>query len=74
MESNNVGMSAAAAFYQSIVGFILVLAANTIVKKVDSENAFGATLRSTFQFTLNASDNTVKSFIFDGQEMAQVPQ
>ena len=39
MESNNVGMSAAAAFYQSIVGFILVLAANTIVKKVDSENA-----------------------------------
>ena len=41
---------------------------------VDSENAFGATLRSTFQFTLNASDNTVKSFIFDGQEMAQVPQ
>lgn len=41
---------------------------------VDSENALGATLRSTFQFTLNASDNTVKSFIFDGQEMAQVPQ
>lgn len=41
---------------------------------VDSENAFGATLRSTFQFTLNASDNTVKSFIFDGQEMVQVSQ
>ena len=41
---------------------------------VDSENAFGATLRSTFQFTLSADDNTVKSFIFDGQEMVQTAQ
>ena len=39
MERNSVGMSAAAGFYQSLVGFVLVLAANTIVRKVDSENA-----------------------------------
>ncbi|NLO84133.1 MAG: sugar ABC transporter permease [Clostridiales bacterium] len=35
----NVSMSSAAGFYQSIVGFILVLSANLIVKKVSSENA-----------------------------------
>lgn len=39
MELNNVGMSAAAGFYQSIVGFILVLAANALVRKLDSDNA-----------------------------------
>ncbi len=39
MELNNVGMSAAAGFYQSIVGFILVLAANTLVRKLDADNA-----------------------------------
>ena len=39
MELNNIGMSAAAGFYQSIVGFILVLAANAMVRKLDSENA-----------------------------------
>ncbi|WP_105616821.1 ABC transporter permease [Vallitalea okinawensis] len=37
--TGNIGMSAAAAFYQSIVGFILVLISNTIVKKIDSESA-----------------------------------
>ncbi len=36
---NNIGMSSAAGFYQSIVGFILVLAANFTVRKVDEENA-----------------------------------
>ncbi|MEG2404280.1 MAG: ABC transporter permease subunit [Oscillospiraceae bacterium] len=36
---NNISMAAAAGFYQSIVGFLLVLAANYIVKKVNSENA-----------------------------------
>lgn len=35
----DVGMSAAAAFYQSIVGFILVLASNLIVRKIDKEYA-----------------------------------
>lgn len=39
MELNDVGMSAAAGFYQSVVGFVLVLFANAIVRKVDSDNA-----------------------------------
>ena len=39
MELNDVGMSAAAGLYQSLVGFILVLAANFIVRKVDADNA-----------------------------------
>jgi putative aldouronate transport system permease protein len=39
MELNNVGMSSAAGLYQSLVGFILVLIANAIVRKFDSENA-----------------------------------
>lgn len=39
MELNDVGMSAAAGFYQSLVGFVLVLVANAIVRKVDAENA-----------------------------------
>ncbi len=39
MELNDVGMSAAAGLYQSLVGFILVMAANAIVRKVDSDNA-----------------------------------
>jgi putative aldouronate transport system permease protein len=39
MEQGNIGMSAAAGFYQSIVGFCLVLAANWIVRKVSEENA-----------------------------------
>ena len=40
MELNDVGMSAAAGLYQSLVGFVLVLIANAIVRKVDSDNAF----------------------------------
>ena len=39
MELNNVGMAAAAALYQSVVGLALVLIANAIVRKVDAENA-----------------------------------
>ena len=39
MELNNVGMSAAAGLYQSVIGFILVLVANGIVRKLDSDNA-----------------------------------
>jgi putative aldouronate transport system permease protein len=39
MELNNVGMSAAAGLYQSLIGFCLVMAANGIVKKFDKENA-----------------------------------
>lgn len=37
--NNNIGMSAAAGFYQSVVGFILVLVSNLIIRKVSSENA-----------------------------------
>ncbi len=35
----NIGMSSAAAFYQSMVGFVLVLASNRIIKKVDPDSA-----------------------------------
>jgi putative aldouronate transport system permease protein len=36
---NDIGMSSAAGFYQSLVGFTLVLLANLLVQKIDSENA-----------------------------------
>ena len=39
MKSGNVGMSVAAGFYQSIIGFIIVLTANAVVRKVSEENA-----------------------------------
>lgn len=39
MELNDIGMSAAAGLYQSVVGFVLVVTANGIVRKVDSDNA-----------------------------------
>ncbi|NCB36245.1 MAG: sugar ABC transporter permease [Clostridia bacterium] len=39
MERNDVGMSAAAALYQSAVGFILVLGANGLVRAYNPENA-----------------------------------
>lgn len=38
MELSDIGMSSAASVFQSIVGFVLVLAANKIVAKVDSDN------------------------------------
>ena len=39
MQQNDVGMASAAGFYQSIVGFILVLTANMIVRKVSPDDA-----------------------------------
>jgi putative aldouronate transport system permease protein len=36
---SNIGMTAAAGFYQSIMGFLLVLISNYIINKIDSENA-----------------------------------
>ncbi|MCD7955719.1 MAG: ABC transporter permease subunit [Lachnospiraceae bacterium] len=39
INSGNIGMSAAAGFYQSVVGFILVIVTNAIINKVSSENA-----------------------------------
>lgn len=38
-QTNNIGMSSAAGMYQSIVGFVLVLAANLTVRKIDSDSA-----------------------------------
>lgn len=39
MELNDVGMTAAAGLYQSVVGFVLVMLANFTVRKLDAENA-----------------------------------
>lgn len=39
MELGNIGMSSAAGFFQSIVGFVFVLLANFIVKKLSPEDA-----------------------------------
>ena len=39
MTMGDIGMSSAAALYQSVVGFILILAANLVVRKVSPENA-----------------------------------
>ncbi len=39
MESSDIGRAAAAGFLQSILGFVTVLAANMIVRRVESENA-----------------------------------
>lgn len=37
--TGDVGMSSAVGFYQSVVGFILVLASNALVRKIDKESA-----------------------------------
>lgn len=39
MENNDIGRAAAAGFLQSVLGFVTVFAANTIVRKIESENA-----------------------------------
>lgn len=39
MQSNNIGMASAAGFYQSLVGFALVMLANYVVKRVSPDNA-----------------------------------
>ena len=39
MERGNVGMSAAAGVYQSFVGFILILTANGVTRKISKDNA-----------------------------------
>lgn len=39
MQQGNISLSSAAGFYQSIVGFILVMAANTVVRKLSEESA-----------------------------------
>ncbi|NIK70391.1 putative aldouronate transport system permease protein [Paenibacillus sp. BK720] len=39
MQLGDIGMSAAAGFYQSLVGFALVLISNLVVRKINKENA-----------------------------------
>jgi len=39
MQSNNISMSSAASVYQSLVGFVLVLTANLVVRKISKEEA-----------------------------------
>jgi putative aldouronate transport system permease protein len=39
MQQGNIGMSSAAGVYQSVVGFVLVLASNYVVGKLSKENA-----------------------------------
>lgn len=39
VEHNNIGMASAAGLYQSVLGFILVLTANNIVRKIDSDSS-----------------------------------
>ena len=41
----------------------------TIQGYVDSQNSFGAELRSKFQFVIDTKTSTIKSFIFDGKEL-----
>lgn len=39
MQQGNISLSSAAGFYQSLVGFVMVIAANGIVRKISKENA-----------------------------------
>lgn len=39
INQNNIGMSSAANFYQSVIGFVLVITTNSIVRRIDRENA-----------------------------------
>ena len=39
LQLGNTGMASAAGFYQSVVGFVLVMASNLIVKKISPEDA-----------------------------------
>ena len=39
VESTNIGQSAAVSFYQSVMGFIIVMATNALTKKLDPDSA-----------------------------------
>ena len=39
MKSGNVGMSAAASFFQSVMGFLMIMVFNAITRKISRENA-----------------------------------
>lgn len=40
MQQGNIGMSAAAGLYQSVIGFAVILMANLAVRKIDKDSAF----------------------------------
>lgn len=40
LQQGNIGMSAAAGLYQSMVGFVVVILANLVVRKLDRDSAF----------------------------------
>nr|WP_313960591.1 hypothetical protein [Paenibacillus sp. 32O-W] len=39
IQSGDIGMSTAAGFYQSVVCFVLILAANTAVRRINKRDA-----------------------------------
>lgn len=39
LEDNNIGRASAASFIQSIVGFLMVITANTVVRRIEAESA-----------------------------------
>lgn len=39
LQQNNISMSSAAGLYQSLVGFILIMGSNLLVRKIDRDNA-----------------------------------
>ena len=39
MINNNIGVSSAVGFIQSVVGFIIVLTVNAIIRRLDKDNA-----------------------------------
>lgn len=39
-QNGNINMSAAASFFQSVIGFVTIMLANGIVKKIEPENSF----------------------------------
>lgn len=39
LQRNDLAMSSAAALYQSVVGFVIIVVVNALVRKIDSENA-----------------------------------
>ena len=41
----------------------------TVQSYVDSQNSFGATMRSEFQIVVDTKKNEIQSFIFDGNEL-----
>lgn len=39
MQMNDVSMASAAGLYQSVVGFVLVMVCNAVVRKIDPESS-----------------------------------